>query len=192
MGHQSANESDVQDYANDMVDGPNPEDLHFDMTTGPDSVWNRRVLELLLEKLKEEDGDMLPARSDAYWIDLLAKRFINLWTPWNKGQRKMKPSGELETPEEVEDRLSTSVAMDEVRSRKATRRNHVSSKIFKIIKYNTYPQPQDISCSPTHSQLYNPDQGRRRGERCCTVEMVARTSYSAQGRGDELRRKRHR
>jgi hypothetical protein len=130
MDHKSANESDVRDYAKDMEDGPNPEDLHFDMTTGPDSVWNRRVLELLLEKLKEDNSDTLPARSDAYWIDLLAKRFINLRTSWNKGQRKMKPSGELETPEEVEDRLATSVAMDEVRSRKATRRNHVSSKIF--------------------------------------------------------------
>jgi hypothetical protein len=120
---------DVQDYCEDRGDGPDPDDLHFDMANGPDSVWNKAVLERLLEKLREENDNEFPQRSDAYWINILGDRFTNLRPPWNKGQRRMKPSGELETPEELEERVTQSAQLDKKRDRKATRRQDVSSKI---------------------------------------------------------------
>lgn len=120
----------MNDYVEDIGDGPDPEDLHFEMTCGPDSVWNRRVLELLLEKLKEEDGDELPERSDAYWLDIMAKRFTSLRTPWTKAQRRITSSGELETPEEVDGHVKSGFSSNRTRARKATRRQTVSSKLL--------------------------------------------------------------
>jgi hypothetical protein len=127
ISHETANPTDINDYLQDIGDGPDPEDLHFDMISGPDSVWNRRMLQLLLEKLKEEDRDDLPERSDEYWIDLMAKRFTNLQPTWRKGQRRMKPCGGMESAEEVQNRVATGFDDDDVVARRATRRRHVSS-----------------------------------------------------------------
>jgi hypothetical protein len=108
--HETADETNIQRHADDEGDGPDPDDLHFDMTSGPGSVWNREVLYLLLEKLREEEEEdaEIPNRTDAYLMNLLSNRFTAVQRPWKQAQKGETSSGALETTQEVAKRVHAS------------------------------------------------------------------------------------
>ena len=118
----------VQAYINGDRDGPDPAKLQFDMRAGPDSQWNQRVLGILLEKFKdvrETENWPLPDRSDKYFADLIRERFKRAATVWHSSQRRKTTSGELETWDEVEQRLVDRKDGQLATNRHATRRRNV-------------------------------------------------------------------
>jgi hypothetical protein len=141
----------------DGGDGPDPDDLHFEMESGPDTMWNRRVLEILLERLKETSGEALPERSDEYWVELLGKRYANMRMPWQEAQPRMMISGELENDTELQSRMVVTVKSRQCNNKKRTRRYTVSSKLSND-ESKTYTA-KAIPNSPTNSQLYHRAQG---------------------------------
>ncbi|KAG1769698.1 hypothetical protein EV702DRAFT_935060, partial [Suillus placidus] len=87
--------------------GPDYQNLAFDLANGSKSPWNVRILNLLLEDLKErsEKVGWVVGRSDGYYREILEHRYKRLWTIWREGQAKVTAKGTLETGEEVEKRL---------------------------------------------------------------------------------------
>ena len=58
--------------------GPDPDDLHFDMREGPDSLWNSKVIDILLNQLhqaREQDEWNLLERSDWYLQALIQQKY---------------------------------------------------------------------------------------------------------------------
>jgi hypothetical protein len=127
---QSASITAVQAYNDEEGgDGPDPENLSFEMTGAKDSAWNQRVVAILLEKFREaekEEGSSLPGRSDIYVKDLIQERFKRIRGVWRKSQRCMKASGELESEGEWEGRVVTEQMEQLKKARHLTRRRAVS------------------------------------------------------------------
>ena len=70
--------------------------------------WNEKVAQILPEKLllKKEDGWAdLPERSKAYFLDMITEKIDHARGCWRKAQPKIKDDGEVETLQEVEDRM---------------------------------------------------------------------------------------
>ena len=57
INHVSASVEMAQAYADGTGDAPDADDLHFHMEEGPENVWNKKVLELLLQGLKQRIED---------------------------------------------------------------------------------------------------------------------------------------
>jgi len=119
IAHETANEEDIQKHR-EGGDGPNPKDLHFDMTRKPDSEWNEAVLEVLLKTLREEevDDDSIPCRSDAYLLEMLSNRFIVVQRAWKEGQSRKTPS----SPKEKQKQTVKRVHEEDVDGRQAARK----------------------------------------------------------------------
>lgn len=118
----------VQAYNSGDGDGPDPANLQLDMRAGPDSQWNQQALKILLDKLKDArtaENWPLPDRSDKYLADLIRERFKRAATVWQSSQRRKTISGELETWDEVEQRLIARKDGQLVTNRHATRRRNV-------------------------------------------------------------------
>jgi hypothetical protein len=104
--HESASEESVQAYADGIGDGPDADDLHFHMEHGPENVWNKEVLKLLLQQLKEriEDEEEIlrgPTPSDAYWMSIFENKYSNVRRDWRAGVKRMTSEGRLETLGEI-------------------------------------------------------------------------------------------
>jgi len=70
-------------------DGPDPSSLMFGMSLSVDEPWNIKCIDILLEKLHTIDQrfrTVVDRQSDAYWRDLISKRFNRLRTEWRKSQ----------------------------------------------------------------------------------------------------------
>lgn len=127
--YQSVPLENVEEYNKGNGDGPNPDKLQLDMMGSPDSQWNKAVLGLLLEKLKdarEAEKWQLPERSDKYLMDLIRERFKRAVTIWKKSQPRKTAAGELETWDQVEQRLIAWKDAQLVMNRHVTRRRNVS------------------------------------------------------------------
>lgn len=113
-------------------DGPDPENLCFEMTGPKDSAWNQRVVDLLLKKFREvekEEDWSIPDRSDVYVKNLIQEKFKRIRTIWRKAQLRTKESGELEDEEEWERRASSEQMEQLKKARHLTRRRAVSTAI---------------------------------------------------------------
>ncbi|KAG2748519.1 hypothetical protein P692DRAFT_201684653, partial [Suillus brevipes Sb2] len=107
--------------------GPDCQNLAFNLANGSSSPWNVRVLDLLLEDLKErsEKEVWVVRRSDGYYRETLEHRYKRLQTIWREGQVKVTAKGTLETGEDVEKRLITQRDKTLKLVRQATRRQNI-------------------------------------------------------------------
>jgi hypothetical protein len=127
--HQSVTPQTADAYSNGEGEGPDENDLHIDMMGALNSEWNKKVLEILLAKLKDvrkEEKWSLPNRSDDYLAALIKDRMKRAMRKWTASQRKTNQSGELETWDDVEQRLVAQKEAQLVANRHATRRRNVS------------------------------------------------------------------
>lgn len=109
-------------------EGPNEKDLQLDMRGKKPSKWNERVAQILLDKLllTMSDGCAdLPERSDAYFLDMITEKIDRARGYWRKAQPKIKDDCEVETLQEVEDRMIVSKDENGKYSRMGTRRRAV-------------------------------------------------------------------
>lgn len=99
----------------------------FDLTQNYRSLWNSKVLELLLQELQQrcKDEDWPIKKTDSYLREVLQNRYKKLRTIWTKAQPKLTKNGVQETPEEVEVRLVEEMTKMGKASRQATRRRNV-------------------------------------------------------------------
>jgi hypothetical protein len=114
-------------------DGPDENDLHLDMAGGINSTWNEDVRAILLAKLKDarrEEGWSLPRRSDWYLTDLIKERFSRVVRVWQTCQRRTKKSGELESWDEVEQRVVAQKEAELLIKRHTTRRRNASGRLY--------------------------------------------------------------
>lgn len=118
---------DVQNYRDNQGDGPNSENLRLDLLGGSKSIWNQRVFQILLEKLKEEvKNAQLPKKSDAYFLMMFHERFKRLSDVWRKAQPRTAPDGAEETLEGVEARMTEARELRTKKARQLIRRRNVS------------------------------------------------------------------
>lgn len=97
------------------------------------SKWNKRVVEILLEdllgrKAAENNWRSLPDHTEAYFLDLIEEKIQRVKVPWRNAQIKLKETGQLETPEEVEQWMIYAKEERMKRSHVATRRRTVSHR----------------------------------------------------------------
>jgi hypothetical protein len=131
ISHESASEEEVKAYAEGMGDGPDANDLHFHMEHGPENVWNKRVLQLLLQRLNqliedEEEALRGPTPSDAYWMFIFENKYSNVRRDWRAGGRRMTSDGKLETSSQTVDRVEEMYDNRDDKARKGQRRHTVS------------------------------------------------------------------
>jgi hypothetical protein len=115
-------------------DGPDSDDLHFDMIGRVNSRWNQAVFDILLTKLKdakEEENSLLPNRSDDYLVNLIKKHYKRVATVWQRSQRKTNDLGDLETWDTVEQQLVAQKEVKLLANRHATRRCNVSKQLHR-------------------------------------------------------------
>ena len=110
--------------------GPDVDDLHFDCRRGKGSLWNKRVIELIADKLMnrvEEDLDRRwPAPLHDLVQELIWNRFQCLMVVWRDAQPKIGIGGVEERPNKLETRLNESRDIKLKTYRHFTRRNSVS------------------------------------------------------------------
>ena len=128
--HQPPTAQELKEFK-DGGPGPNPEDLRLDMKGPKSSNWNKRVAEILLEdllgrKAAEKNWSALPDRTEAYFLDLIEDKIQRVKIHWRSAQIKLKETGEVECPEEVESRMICAKKERAKKSRVATRRRMVS------------------------------------------------------------------
>jgi hypothetical protein len=83
--YNTASPAIIQAYNNGNGNGPDPDHLQLDMAGGAESQWNKVVLGILLEKLKETrraERWPLPDRSDSYLADLIRERYKRAAAVW--------------------------------------------------------------------------------------------------------------
>jgi hypothetical protein len=130
LAHKTAACDVVYSYEHEDGPGPDYQNLAFDLANGSRSPWNARVLDLLLEDLKErsEKEVWVVRRSDGYYRETLEHRYKRLRTIWREGQAKVTAKGTLETGEDVERRLIAQRDKSLKLVRQATRRRNVCSQ----------------------------------------------------------------
>jgi hypothetical protein len=116
------------------ANGPVITSLRIDMIGEIDSLWNVRVIELLVKRFRDaedefkEEWDLLPTRLNAYIQDMVKSRIKRLRTVWRNAQPKVKENGELETEKEWEERVTNSQLDTIKNARQLTRRGNVSEE----------------------------------------------------------------
>ena len=106
--HEPISTEALAQFAADPANGPNLADLHFDMTNGMWSKWNKAALGLMQIKFcakLSEDYDSVPARSSQYFEQLIWERFQRLVGVWKHTQPQMTASGELESNEAIKTQM---------------------------------------------------------------------------------------
>lgn len=115
----------------DGMEGPDSTNVQFDMVGKINSLWNRRVVEILRMAFRNKENEEewgLPPRSNVYVEDMFQHRFIVLRGIWRKSQFRKKANGQLETEEEWIVRVKTEELADRKLQRHLTRRMTVSEK----------------------------------------------------------------
>jgi hypothetical protein len=112
-------------------DGPNPSAIKMDLIGAIDTLWNKRVLDILQQKFREleaEENWNLPYRSNFYIYTLIHAKMGRLHTAWRKAQSRIKEDGTIETDEEWESRITAQQEADWKKARHQTRRLNVSGE----------------------------------------------------------------
>jgi hypothetical protein len=125
------------------------------MTRGPETVWNKEALGMLLDMLREEEeeDDSIPRRSDDYLMIILSNRLTALQRPWKKSQKRKKSDGKMETPEEN----ATRVYLEDEDERQGHRKTQRRVKVSLYIKDRRGTTDLDEVMGQTrgHSSLYD-------------------------------------
>jgi hypothetical protein len=111
-------------------DGPNFDDLQIDMLGSIDAVWNKRVIVVILDKVRELEGGedwFLPYRSDDYIKDMIKDKVERIRGEWRAVQPLVMPNGDVETDEQWETRIIEQDQEALKSKRHLTRRRNVSA-----------------------------------------------------------------
>jgi hypothetical protein len=124
VDHITAGRQDVHDYEHADGEGPNKNDLHFDMERSPTSPWNKAILAILTDHLIEEREEqpvhLRPqVRPKPYISKMLLDKFRRCQKYWKAGRPQRIANGIQESYEDIEARLNE----DGEKSRKYTRHN---------------------------------------------------------------------
>jgi hypothetical protein len=157
----SADRASVRRYNDsaDGMEGPDSTKVEFDMLGPVNSLWNRRVVEILRAKfrdLEDEEEWGLPIRTNFYIEEMFQARFIRLRGCWRNAQCRLKEDGQLETEEEWEARMEAEELEDKKEARHLTRRIKVSEKLKR-----TTPSKEMIEIGPSREDRRLHDQVRR-------------------------------
>jgi hypothetical protein len=122
----------LEQFATDPSKGPDLADLHFDVKQGMRSDWNRKALQLMQAEFcrqLEETYENVPTRSAQYFEELIRERFQRLAGLWKRGQPQTTSGGEVESHEDVEQRMMEDKDIDLKACRHTTRRINVSFQL---------------------------------------------------------------
>lgn len=104
-------------------DGPNIDDLHFDLPAGLESPWNKKALRMIANDIKQsEPHDM----SLAFYQLQVEKRFSRIAIVWRKAQQQPLSDGMVESAAQVEERLNAAHNVKARYNRHYTRRRTVN------------------------------------------------------------------
>jgi hypothetical protein len=151
IGHEPASAADVSAYEQEDGPGPNVDMLAFDLTQNHSSIWNSKVLNILLSEFQAhcEEQDWPVKKSDNYILDVLRIRYKRLRTVWRNAQPKLLTSGSVESPPEVEAQLLDQRLRIAKESQQATRRRNVSHDCDYRIQVLTMYRSQKSHCRKT-------------------------------------------
>jgi hypothetical protein len=124
VAHRPVTQAELEAFFANEGQGPNLQDLHFDMIGGLASDWNKRAFYLLTEQFCRELNNRkdVPTRSKAYVYKLISDQFTRLATIWKTGQCKVFDDDTWETNEELEERWTRRKDAQTHASRHAVRR----------------------------------------------------------------------
>jgi hypothetical protein len=133
VSHQSASVDDVERFIEHDGDGPDPENLHFDMNGHYKNGWNQAVIEILLEIFQQKRASaggrgmwgQLPERSAPYLRRLFREKFRRCKSYWNDALPQVTRAGRLERAEEVGIRLDAKQQVGNTYQRRRRRRSAV-------------------------------------------------------------------
>ena len=143
--HEPPSEKELKDFEQEVTKGPEEGDaLVLDLRHKNNSVWNTKVLDLILARVLEKRTgsawEDLPERSGAYFLDIVCGQINRARNTWKVGQPHLNDEGEVESPEDIERRMVASKESSNRRQRAYTRRRSVS--ISPCLSSN----PPDICC----------------------------------------------
>ncbi|KAG1856270.1 hypothetical protein C8R48DRAFT_675071 [Suillus tomentosus] len=98
MLHVTASREAISSFTHGLGPGPDPLELHWDMTTTHISQWNHKYTGMF-------EKDHSASRSRQSIINDITKKFNQCRHSWRKAQPHMLSDGTRETMQEVEDRL---------------------------------------------------------------------------------------
>ncbi|KAG1728475.1 hypothetical protein EDD22DRAFT_745823, partial [Suillus occidentalis] len=82
--HQPASHEDVYSYQHEDGQGPDPQNLVFDLANRSRTPWNAKIIDLLLKELQKrcaQEGWPFQ-RSDVYYKAILEECYKRLRTVW--------------------------------------------------------------------------------------------------------------
>lgn len=124
----------IQWFVTHGDNGPQLEDLHFDVSGGVKSTWNIAIFDLFLDSIQQayKGDDTRP--SNEYFLELLEARYRRLMVVWREAKSRRTEDGGDENSEEVEARIEENGGIRAKKSRQASRRHGVS---YKMLSKNT-------------------------------------------------------
>ena len=128
IAHESADKDLVRQHEEGLAK-LDKNNLHFDMTQGPDSLWNAAVIDILVKKLMKAHGksrEYLPEQPEEYFLDMVRGRYSRARNSWRRAQPWLNDDERRETAEEVETRLLSVKEKEKSTSRMKERRVKVS------------------------------------------------------------------
>ncbi|KAG1851069.1 hypothetical protein DFJ58DRAFT_729049 [Suillus subalutaceus] len=106
MLHVSASSEAISCFTHGLGMGPDPLELHWDMTTTHNSKWNQRVIDILCSQYTcTFETNQLASRSPQSIKNDITKKFNQCRNSWRKAQPRVLSDGTCETMQEVGDRL---------------------------------------------------------------------------------------
>jgi len=101
-GYSSATVKQVKDFEGEGA-GPSDDYPWWDMRGTKTSAWNDAVIGILIESLLAKLEELSP-KSREYWENAIGEKFTRIKAVWTKAQPQMMDVGEVEDPDEVEER----------------------------------------------------------------------------------------
>jgi hypothetical protein len=131
IGHLGASRAEIQNFLDDVGDGPDRDNLLFDLAGRHDSPWNKRVIEILADRLEEQRSVLPrdkrpPKRPRWYTEDLLMEKFKRCKIFWSRALPRQTDSGIRESADELQRRLNETKEKASKAQRQNTRRLNVS------------------------------------------------------------------
>jgi hypothetical protein len=150
INHISVTREEVRDFIEGGGDGPNPDELRFDLAAQHDSPWNQDVISILVEKheelrLNQLEPLRLAERPVKYVEKLMIEKFRRCKSHWASAQPRMV-GGIEETGDEVGCRVEYKKNEDLKRSRHASRRLRVSGIFYWKVVALSYNRNLTVVC----------------------------------------------
>jgi hypothetical protein len=130
---QSATREEVDAFVHGIGDGPDPDDLRFDMDGEYNNAWNMTVIKVLVNtfevvRARSAPHKQIPARPESYLTNLLLEKFKRCKTYWKDGRPHITAGGTIETPQQLQQRLLVNYDASRKIQRHNTRRIKVCDR----------------------------------------------------------------